>query len=57
MNTTKPKLGRPRMGDKTRVVLSASVHPDTLKKLLAMANKLPPGQRRLGILLDQMSGN
>jgi hypothetical protein len=52
---TKPKLGRPRMGDKARVVISASVYPDTIKKLLAMANKLPPGQRRLGILLDHLA--
>jgi hypothetical protein len=55
--STKPKLGRPRMGDKTRVVLSASVSSDTLRKLTAMANKLPVGQRRLGILLDKMAGN
>ena len=52
MNTN--KLGRPRMGEKRRVILSASVDPDTLRKLTKIAQQMPQGKRRLGAVFDQI---
>jgi hypothetical protein len=49
------KLGRPRMGTQRRVILTASVDPNTLKRFVQLANLLPKKQRRLGVVLDQIA--